>query len=258
MRWFKHLSTSHDDEKLAELLYCENGLEMYGLFWLILEVIAGPLDQNDNTSLEYSPKKWASFSSISTRKFKRFVQTMADIGLIIAEISDQNIRITYPKLLKYRDEYSRKNQKKKLLLQIEDTPIESGVGQDNVAPDTDTELEANKETDTQCIEDTRQPPNPPLSENASEVSSSDCYSLFGRYYQELNNCPFLENKGSENMAFFDSLIDSYGGEETLDLIMHTFTIYIDYDDWLKENMSIEAFETKINKIISHRMRWENN
>jgi len=256
MRWFKHLSTSHDDEKLAELLYCENGLEMYGLFWLILEVIAGPLDHNDNTSLEYSPKKWASFSSISTRKFKRFVQTMSDIGLIIAEISDQNIRITYPKLLKYRDEYSRKNQKKKLLLQIEDTPIESGVGQDNVAPDTDTELEENKETDTQCIEDTRQPPNPPLSADASEVSSSDCYSLFVEHYFELNNRPVIVNKGRANRVF-DSLIDTYGGEKTLLLITYTFTKYIKYDDWLNKNMSIGAFETKINKIISHHMDYNN-
>jgi hypothetical protein len=133
MRWFKHMASSHLDEALLRIRD-EFGLEGYGLYWLLLERIAEQLDDDDNkTFVELSPKNWRSFTQISPKKFRNFLNFSSKLGLFSVEIGEKLIRVDCPKLLKYRDEYTRKKAKV------------SGQAPDNVAPDTETELEEERE-----------------------------------------------------------------------------------------------------------------
>src|SRR3972149_192165 len=58
MRWLKHLTQSNRDERLREIIN-KHGLEGYGMYWIILELIAEQLDEKRQTSLTYSMKEWS-------------------------------------------------------------------------------------------------------------------------------------------------------------------------------------------------------
>ena len=59
MRWFKHMTHSAYDEKLSQLRD-EYGLEGYGFWWSIVEIIAAQVDENEQTSVTFSAKKWGN------------------------------------------------------------------------------------------------------------------------------------------------------------------------------------------------------
>ena len=151
MRWFKHLTTASDDETMAALIE-EFGPEGYGVFWIILEKIAAQMTENDRCSIRYSIKKWSSFVQISPKKFQKIVEFLSNEDnfpsknpLFFVKQEGKFLEIECPKLLKYRDEYSKKKARK------------SGQCQDNVRTvsgqcqeqDTDTDTETDTEIDTE-------------------------------------------------------------------------------------------------------------
>ncbi len=111
MRWFKHLTDSWHDEKLS-LIVAEYGLEIYGFWWRLLEIIGKQMDATDRTNCQYSVKVWGKFCGVSPKKFLKFAGTLEKNKLIILNNSDKCIDISIPNLLKFRDEYSSKKTKK--------------------------------------------------------------------------------------------------------------------------------------------------
>lgn len=105
MRWFKHLTSSWDDEKVAAIR-AEYGLEIYGFWWRILEIIAKQMDKGPKVKCSYSEKVWASFCGISVKKFKKFSKTLEENDLIISKNCGRGIEIEIPNLVKFRDEYT--------------------------------------------------------------------------------------------------------------------------------------------------------
>ena len=67
MKWFKHMTGSWDDEKLSAVIDIL-GMEGYGFYWRLLEVIAEKLDANNETSCTFSAKKWGNFFQFSPKK----------------------------------------------------------------------------------------------------------------------------------------------------------------------------------------------
>jgi len=115
----------------------EFGVEGYGVYWIILEKIAGNMEGGDRTSLEISLKSWSKSCGISPKKFRKFAEFLANLGCFVVEISGQNLKIDCPKLLKYKDEYARKSGQKKRRVRTnsqQDTEIE-----------IDTEIETEEE-----------------------------------------------------------------------------------------------------------------
>ena len=53
MKWFKHLSTARNDEKIARL-EDKCGLEGYGFYFKMLELVAESVDQTDRFEVTYS------------------------------------------------------------------------------------------------------------------------------------------------------------------------------------------------------------
>jgi hypothetical protein len=108
MRWFKHLSGSHQDEDMAEII-SRLGPEGYGVWWIILEVIALQMDSSEKYSARYSAKKWGSFCGFSAKKFQKVAENLAEISSISVNVLGDFLEIECPNLLKYRDEYSKKS-----------------------------------------------------------------------------------------------------------------------------------------------------
>lgn len=152
MRWFKHLTIANRDEALARIRD-EFGLEGYGLYWLILESIAEQMDGSERTFLELSPKNWRRITGISPKKFQKFVTFAENLGIFSVEISENLIRVDCPKLLKFRDEYTKRKKKTPDKL-----PTNSGECQEQDT-DTDTESESEEELNPKAY-CAAQPPGP--------------------------------------------------------------------------------------------------
>lgn len=111
MKWFKHLTESHDDEKLA-LLQAEFGLEGYGFYWLTLEIIAKQMAPgSEKTFVEYPITIWRKFYGFSPKKLRKFAGFCSEFEIFSVKFSEKTLRIDCPNLLKYRDEWSRKKPK---------------------------------------------------------------------------------------------------------------------------------------------------
>lgn len=103
------MTDSWDDEKLAEIR-AEYGLEIYGFWWRILEIIAKQMDKTDKTECQYSTKVWASFVGISAKKMKSYAKTLSEKKLINLKNNENNITISIPNLLKFRDEFTSRKR----------------------------------------------------------------------------------------------------------------------------------------------------
>ena len=73
MRWFKHLTNAKNDPDMR-LLLAEFGYEGYGVYWMVLETIAGDMnykEQKAKTSM--AEKQWRNSVKISPKKFKQIL-----------------------------------------------------------------------------------------------------------------------------------------------------------------------------------------
>lgn len=134
MRWFKHMTFSANDEKLSSLKDAF-GLEGYGFWWSVVEIIAAAVDENEKISVTFSAKKWGNSLGISAKKFRTLAEFCANIELFSVKSEGNDITVSMPNILKFRDEYTERKVKK------------SGQCRDNVrpsrarVPDTDTEAD---------------------------------------------------------------------------------------------------------------------
>ena len=145
MRWYKHLATSWNDERLSEVV-AEFGLEGYGFWWRLLEIVAQQMDESDKCEASYSDSAWARKFGISKRKTNIYFEKFSEISLIFLEYDNSNcvgkLKIKIPNLLKYRDEYTRNvrsrsgqtqetlRSKKQIQKQIQNKPPISPKGED--------------------------------------------------------------------------------------------------------------------------------
>jgi hypothetical protein len=145
MRWFKHLTNSSQDEKLCAVLD-ELGLEGYGFYWRILEVIALQMDKNSKTFCEYSPKIWGKFAGISAKKFENFIRIFQKHKLFSVKFEPQIISVNCHNLAKYKDEYCSRGIKEENGNR-DKLPIVSGQTPEEIqrqSIDTDIEKEKTK------------------------------------------------------------------------------------------------------------------
>lgn len=109
MRWTKHLSMAHADKAMALILE-EFGAEGYGVYWLMIEDIAAPMEKEKiDPSATHSWVKWSQICHCSVRHFRSIVCRMEEKSLISIQTVDDRIQITISNILKYKDEYSKKS-----------------------------------------------------------------------------------------------------------------------------------------------------
>lgn len=148
MRWFKHLAASANDEKIARLMAAA-GLEGYGFWWRIVEIVAEKIGdkpgENDETSVTFPAKKWGSLLELRPDKFRKLAKLCQNCGLFQVNFSENSITINMPNILKFRDEWTRKKTRNSRVAPEERRSLARAFLPD---PDTDTE-------------DINTPPSPP-------------------------------------------------------------------------------------------------
>jgi hypothetical protein len=148
LRWFKHLTRAHLDETITPLLDSA-GAEGYGYYWIVCEIVAEAMDKTDRCSLSHSDAEWARQLRTTRPKVSKLLANLSAIGLMeVSEVRNslgKKIEVRIPKLLKYRDEYSKKSGHSPDTL-----PTDSGQTPDTLpTKDTETEADAENTTNTQ-------------------------------------------------------------------------------------------------------------
>ena len=109
MKWFKHLSSARDDERIAELEDIA-GLEGYAMYFKLLEIVAASMDQTDRCSVIYSVSRWATLTNCHPIKARTLVGKVGSCGLVEARFEEGRIEVTIPNLLKHRDNHTKNLQ----------------------------------------------------------------------------------------------------------------------------------------------------
>ena len=124
MKWFKHDSNARHDAKLAKLRM-KYGLEGYGLYFFLLECIAGTVEAHNLTfELEEDAELVASMTNIHYERINEMMTYMVQLKLF--EQTDKGI-ITCMKLSTRTDEYTQK-----LIRSNNNVPTISGQTPDSV------------------------------------------------------------------------------------------------------------------------------
>jgi len=151
------MTNSWQDQKIAALV-AEHGLEGYGFYWRLVEIIASNSDKNSSYSCDLTPKVWARLAGLTVVKCSRLVDAVAILRLISVKKFQKTVEISIPNIGKYRDEYSRKRGNA-----TTKTPdkLRTSSGQYPAHTETDTELDT--DTETEADSDAGKKTPPPLS-----------------------------------------------------------------------------------------------
>lgn len=121
MRWFKHMTASANDEKLSRLMDVA-GLEGYGFWWRVVEIVGEGMDENGKTTVTLSVRRWCNLIGIRPQTLAKLMRNADEIGLFcasFAEVShkerkrseDVLLTVNIPNILKYNDEWTRKKRR---------------------------------------------------------------------------------------------------------------------------------------------------
>lgn len=110
MKWFKHMANASNDD-FIEWIEQEYGLEGYARWWKILETIALSMEKDrSNPSATHTWQKWQIILKGKRSQLLTFLSAIALQGRIEVKSSDNILEIKCVKLLKMRDEYSKKSR----------------------------------------------------------------------------------------------------------------------------------------------------
>ncbi|MDQ7835498.1 MAG: hypothetical protein RDU24_08960 [Humidesulfovibrio sp.] len=144
MRWFKHMTCSLRDPKIAQLIALK-GMAGFGSYWAVLETIAEHVDERGITSASYPLRHWQRvLGMFHARHAFDMLRTMAELNLITLKINSNTsptsselavnfdstspqhntnfdatscqqpgnlVFVDMPNILKFRDEWTRKRGK---------------------------------------------------------------------------------------------------------------------------------------------------
>lgn len=112
MKWRKQMTNMWDDERVAKLVGQggQEGLAAFGTYCRVLDIVAGYMDgKSDVCSVSYPVSRWAQLLVTRGSLVFSSLSRLAVTHLVTVERDGSDIRVTIPKLLKYRDEYSSKS-----------------------------------------------------------------------------------------------------------------------------------------------------
>jgi len=146
MRWIKHMTRTWDDEKIARLV-SEGGIEAYGFYWRMVEIIAAKIEDSSPALCQYPVKTWARLCNVLGNRWQRLANLSAKCGLLTAETFEGLCKVEIPTILKYRDEYSKKRGRSvaKNPDNIQAISEQCPAQRTDTDTDTDTDTELKKE-----------------------------------------------------------------------------------------------------------------
>jgi len=110
MKWFQHYTDATNDEFIA-YAFEKYGLEFYGFYWRLVEIVANQVKQNsDVCSVKYTKKKWLIDTHAARKKFDFYLNLLENEQKIEVVNNEDRITITMPSVLKIRDTYSQRKK----------------------------------------------------------------------------------------------------------------------------------------------------
>lgn len=108
MRWYKHKTNAHSDDKMVELLR-RFGPAGYGRYHLLLEHVGQKVKGSSGYTVSHDLSTWAQILRTKSDSAEILLGFCSDSALIVLGHSGNDITISIPKLLEIRDEYSEKS-----------------------------------------------------------------------------------------------------------------------------------------------------
>jgi hypothetical protein len=112
MKWFKHMTASGSDPKLSALIDCM-GMEGYGLWWRLLEIVGMDMDDSDKCEVTYSLPRWSLLLYCHHHKASKFLVTAESLSLIQLVTMGSNRTVKIHNMLKFRDSHTKNLQSQK-------------------------------------------------------------------------------------------------------------------------------------------------
>lgn len=112
MKWRKQMTAMWDDERVARLVKSGGveGLAAFGMYCRVLDIVASQMDgKTASCSVTYDVSRWSLLLSLRGSHVRHWFEKLALTTLVTVEWMGTEIKVTIPKLLKYRDEYSLKS-----------------------------------------------------------------------------------------------------------------------------------------------------
>lgn len=125
MKWFKHFVAAGDSVKLNKLVD-ELGVEGYGRYWLLLELLAGEFDGSSTTFEVHFRKISAKVQIKFSTKLETFLQKLSDFSLLTFKKNGKVYEINCPILMELQDKDSRYNRKR-IVTKSQNTTLEEEV-----------------------------------------------------------------------------------------------------------------------------------
>jgi uncharacterized phage protein (TIGR02220 family) len=146
MRWFKHMTLTRSDERVAAYV-SECGMEGYGFFWVVLETVALSMDKTGKCDVYYPLTYWVTQGQLHRTKIFRYLTALKSHGLLMVDFSGGMVLVKVPNLLKYRDEYTKRSGQTpdKLPTKYRDNVGTLSGQTPDQDTDTDTDTEEKKE-----------------------------------------------------------------------------------------------------------------
>lgn len=133
MRWFKHMTDASDDEFMI-LIEAEFGLAGYARWFKILEEVGRKMDKSDRCAAAFPWNVWQTKLKGKPKLLRTFLERLANLQRIKLKETGNVLEIEVPKLLKIRDEYSKKSGHNQ-----EPDRTNSGAKNKNTESDTESE-----------------------------------------------------------------------------------------------------------------------
>lgn len=112
MKWFKHYTDAHTDEKLA-ILRSKLGLAGVGIWWTLVELVAQNYSPGKPPGRSFSMHETRFKLGFNTQKVKFTLSLLKELRLLnYSFIDEEIIYIEIPKLSKYCDIYSKRKEGK--------------------------------------------------------------------------------------------------------------------------------------------------
>lgn len=109
MKWFKHDCQSHNDEKIRELIH-QFGIEGYGVYMVILELIGEKIDRNLDAEISISDRVLREKLRVSRGKLTRILSYFGDNLLTFSNLESGSWIINCPNILKRLDNWTTNSQ----------------------------------------------------------------------------------------------------------------------------------------------------
>lgn len=108
MRWFKHSTSTHNDEKIRELIH-EYGLQGYGLYNLLLELISEKIDETLIPEIRISDRVLREKCRLSHKNLGKICSFFTQNSLIFSNFGSGFWNFKCPNLLKRLDNWTKRS-----------------------------------------------------------------------------------------------------------------------------------------------------